>query len=203
MAKKHNKTDVRQLTLLGLLAAIMVILSTTPLGYLNIGVLAITLNVIPMGIAAVALGPTGGAVIGAIFGLTSFLQCIGVGGTSAMGVITFGISPLLTFIQRFLPRLLVGLIIGLLHKHIAKKLGKKTACFITGFLAAFLNTVFFMSALVLIFGNTDYMQELIAGRNIIVFICTFVGINAVFEMIASTLITGAVGSALYKSKAIK
>ena len=203
MAKKHNKTDVRQLTLLGLLAAIMVILSTTPLGYLNIGVLAITLNVIPMGIAAVALGPTGGAVIGAIFGLTSFLQCIGVGGTSAMGVITFGISPLLTFIQRFLPRLLVGLIIGLLHKHIAKKLGKKTACFITGFLAAFVNTVFFMSALVLIFGNTDYMQELIAGRNIIVFICTFVGINAVFEMIASTLITGAVGSALYKSKAIK
>ena len=84
-----------------------------------------------------------------------------------------------------------------------KKIGKKTACFITGFFAAFLNTVLFMTALVLLFGNTDYMQELIAGRNIIVFICTFVGINAVFEMIASTLITGAVGSALYKAKAIK
>ena len=203
MAKKINKTDVRQLTLLGLLAAVMVILSATPLGYLNIGVLAITLNVIPLGIAAVALGPTGGAVIGAIFGLTSFLQCLGVGGTSAMGVITFGISPILTFIQRFIPRLLVGLIIGFLHKYLAKKIGKKTACFITGFFAAFLNTVLFMTALVLLFGNTDYMQELIAGRNIIVFICTFVGINAVFEMIASTLITGAVGSALYKAKAIK
>ena len=203
MAKKRNKTDVRQLTLLGLLAAVMVILSSTPLGYLNIGVLAITLNVIPLGIAAVALGPTGGAVIGAIFGLTSFLQCLGVGGTSAMGVITFGISPILTFIQRFIPRLLVGLIIGFLHKYLAKKIGKKTACFITGFFAAFLNTVLFMTALVLLFGNTDYMQELIAGRNIIVFICTFVGINAVFEMIASTLITGAVGSALYKAKAIK
>lgn len=203
MAKKRNKTDVRQLTLLGLLAAVMVILSATPLGYLNIGVLAITLNVIPLGIAAVALGPTGGAVIGAIFGLTSFLQCLGVGGTSAMGVITFGISPILTFIQRFIPRLLVGLIIGFLHKYLAKKIGKKTTCFITGFFAAFLNTVFFMTALVLLFGNTDYMQDLIAGRNIIVFICTFVGINAVFEMIASTLITGAVGSALYKAKAIK
>ena len=203
MAKKRNKTDVRQLTLLGLLAAVMVILSATPLGNLNIGVLAITLNVIPMGIAAVALGPTGGAVIGAIFGLTTFLQCLGVGGTSAMGVITFGISPILTFIQRFIPRLLVGLIIGFLHKYLAKKIGKKTACFITGFFAAFLNTVLFMTALVLLFGNTDYMQELIAGRNIIVFICTFVGINAVFEMIASTLITGAVGSALYKAKAIK
>lgn len=203
MAKKRNKTDVRQLTLLGLLAAVMIILSSTPLGYLNIGPLAITLNVIPMGIAAVALGPTGGAFIGAIFGLTSFLQCLGVGGTSAMGVLTFGISPLLTFIQRFVPRLLAGLIIGFLHKLLAKKIGKKTACFITGFLAAFLNTVLFMSALVLLFSDTEYLQELIAGRNIIVFICTFVGINAVFEMIASTLITGAVGSALYKAKVIK
>ena len=30
-----------------------------------------------------------------------------------------------------------------------------------------------------------------------------IGINAVFEMLASTLITGAVGNALYKAKAIK
>lgn len=203
MTKKQTRASTQKLVIMALLAAVMVILSSTPLGYLNIGPLAITLNVIPMGIAAVALGPAGGAVIGGIFGLTSFLQCIGVGGTSAMGVITFGISPMLTFIQRFIPRLLAGLIIGFIHKYLSKKLGKKTACFITGFLAAFLNTLFFMSALVLLFGSTDYLQELIAGRNIFVFICTFVGINAVFEMIASTLITGAVGSALYKAKAIK
>ncbi len=203
MTKKQTRASTQKLVIMALLAAVMVILSSTPLGYLNIGPLAITLNVIPMGIAAVALGPAGGAVIGGIFGLTSFLQCIGVGGTSAMGVITFGISPVLTFIQRFIPRLLAGLIIGFIHKYLSKKLGKKTACFITGFLAAFLNTLFFMSALVLLFGSTDYLQELIAGRNIFVFICTFVGINAVFEMIASTLITGAVGSALYKAKAIK
>lgn len=203
MAKRQTKNTIQQLVILGLLAAIMLLLSTTSLGYINIGPLAITLNVIPLGIAAVSAGPVGGAVIGAVFGLTSFLQCIGIGGSSAMGVMTFAISPVLTFIQRFVPRLLVGLIIGFLHKYLSEKIGKKTACFITGFLAAFLNTVLFMSALVLLFGKTDYMQELIAGRNIIVFICTFVGINAVFEMISSSLITGAVGSALYRAKAIK
>ncbi len=203
MAKKQSRESIQRLVILGLLAAIMLLLSTTSLGYINIGPLAITLNVIPLGIAAVSAGPVGGAVIGAVFGLTSFLQCIGIGGSSAMGVITFAISPVLTFIQRFVPRLLVGLIIGFLHKFLSKKIGKKTACFITGFLAAFLNTVLFMSALVILFGKTDYMQELIAGRNIIVFICTFVGINAVFEMIASSLVTGAVGSALYRAKAIK
>ena len=59
-----------------------------------------------------------------------------------------------------------------------------------------------MAALVLLFGNTDYMREMIAGRNIILFVCTFVGINAVFEMIASTVITGLVGFALFKAKII-
>ena len=56
-----------------------------------------------------------------------------------------------------------------------------------------------MGALVLLFGNTEYIQGLVGGQNIIVFICTFVGINAVFEMIAATIITGAVGFALYKA----
>lgn len=59
-----------------------------------------------------------------------------------------------------------------------------------------------MAALVLLFGNTEYIQGLIDGRNVIVFICSFVGINAVFEMIASTIITGLVGFALYKAKLI-
>lgn len=203
MSTRKDTQKTMNLVLMALLTAIMIIMSTTPLGYLNIGPLAITLNVIPVGIAAISLGPVGGAVMGAIFGLTSFLQCIGVGGVSAMGAVLFGISPVLAFIQRFVPRVLMGLIIGLIHRVLTKKLGKKIPCFITGFLAAFLNTVLFMTALVLLFGKTDYMQELIAGRNIIVFICAFVGINALFEMVASTLITGTIGWALYKAKAIK
>ena len=72
----------------------------------------------------------------------------------------------------------------------------------TGFFSAFLNTAFFMAALVLLFGNTEYIQEMIGGRNIIVFICTFVGINAVCEMISSTVLTGAVGTALSRAHLI-
>jgi uncharacterized membrane protein len=77
----------RELTLLGLLTAVLLVMSFTPLGYLNIGPLAITLNTIPVAVGAIALGPTGGAILGGIFGITSFLQCLGIGGTSAMGVI--------------------------------------------------------------------------------------------------------------------
>lgn len=57
-----------------------------------------------------------------------------------------------------------------------------------------------MTALVVLFGNTKYMQGLIGGKNIILFVCGFVGINAVCEMVSSTIITGAVGAALYRAK---
>lgn len=193
-------TKVKQLVLLSLLVAILLLMAYTPLGYLNIGPLAITFNVIPVAIAAIALGPVGGAVAGAVFGITSFLQCIGVGGTSAMGVILFEISPVLAFVQRFVPRLLDGLLLGFIFKGMKSKSNAYVACAVTGLLSAFINTLLFMTTLVLLFGNTDYVQGLIGGRNIVVFVCAFVGINAIFEMLASTIITGAVGSALYKAK---
>lgn len=198
----ETRFNAKKVVLPGLLTAILLLMSYTPLGYLNIGPLAITLNVIPVAIAAVTLGPAGGALIGAVFGLTSFLQCIGIGGTSAMGVILFEINPFLAFVQRFIPRVLEGLLTGFIFRFVQKKAGNIPGCFVAGFSCAFLNTAFFMSALVLLFGNTDYVKGLIDGRNIIIFICSFVGINAVFEMIASTVVTGAVGTALFKAKLI-
>ena len=129
----------------------------------------------------------------------SFLQCIGVGIPSGMGAMLFSISPFLAFLQRFVPRALDGFLVGLIFRGCEKKLGR-WACFIAGFCTAFLNTLFFMSALVLLFGHTEYVQGLIDGRNVIVFICAFVGVNAVVEMISSTLIAGFVGTALYQAK---
>jgi len=195
----NTKFNTSQLVILGLMTAILLLMAYTPLGYLNIGPLAITFNVIPVAIAAITLGPVGGAVTGSVFGLTSFLQCIGIGGTSAMGAILFGINPFLAFIQRFVPRFLDGLLLGYIFRGVRKTGNTSAACFVTGFCSAFLNTLFFMSALVLLFGNTEYMQGLIGGKNIILFICGFVGINAVCEMISSTIITGAIGIALYKA----
>lgn len=199
---KTQRPDTKQLTLMGLLTAIIIVFSFTPIGSVPIGPLVITLNIIPVALAAVILGPVGGAAMGAVFGILSFLQCIGIGVPSGMGAILFGINPVLAFIQRFVPRVLDGLLLGFIYKGISKLFGGYAACFVTGFCSAFLNTLFFMSALVLLFGNTEYVQELIAGRNILVFICSFVGINAVFEMITSTILTGAIGSALLKAKLI-
>lgn len=191
--------NVKNFVLLALIAGILLLMAYTPLGYLNIGPLAITFNTIPVAIAAIALGPKGGAAAGAIFGLTSFFQCIGIGGTSAMGAALFGIQPFFAFVQRFVPRVLDGFLLGYIYRFFRKRTKNYLACALTGFFSAFLNTVFFMTALVLLFGNTEYVQNLIAGRNILVFICAFVGVNAVFEMISSTLLTAVIGTALKKA----
>lgn len=191
-----------QLALLGLMSAVLLLMAYTPLGYLNVGPLAITFNVIPVALSAITLGPVGGAIAGVVFGLTSFLQCIGVGGTSAMGATLFGINPVLAFIQRMLPRVLDGYLLGYVFQFVRKRQPIYISCAVTGFCSAFFNTALFMLALILLYGNTEYVKGLIDGRNVIVFVCAFVGVNAVCEMIASTLITGAVGAALFKSHMI-
>lgn len=189
----------RRTTLLGLLTAILMVFGMTPLGYLNIGPLAISFNMIPVAIGAAALGPVGGAILGAVFGMTSFLQCLGIGGSSAMGVILLQINPVFAFIQRFVPRVLAGFLVGVIYQLARRVFSPGVSGSIAGFCAALLNTVLFMGALILLFGNTQYLTDLIAGRNVIVFICTFVGINAVAEALATTAVTGALTAALERS----
>lgn len=199
---KSNKFTTSQLTILGLMSGILFLMAYTPLGYLNIGPLAVTFNVIPVAICAVVLGPTGGAVAGAVFGLTSFLQAMGIGGTSALGAALFQINPFLSAVQCFVPRILDGLLIGFIYRGMRKKTNVYASCAVTGFFSAFLNTLFFMSALVVMFGNTEVIQNLMGGRNVIIGCCMMVGVNAISEMVSSTIITAAVGTALSKAHLI-
>ena len=199
---KSNKFTTSQLTILGLMSGILFLMAYTPLGYLNIGPLAVTFNVIPVAICAVVLGPTGGAVAGAVFGLTSFLQAMGIGGTSALGAALFQINQFLSAVQCFVPRILDGLLIGFIYRGMRKKTNVYASCAVTGFFSAFLNTLFFMTALVVMFGNTEVIQNLMGGRNVIIGCCMMVGVNAISEMVSSTIITAAVGTALSKAHLI-
>ena len=198
---RTSTTRIKQLTLLAMLTALLVVLAMVnipqPAG------LSITFNMIPVAIAAIAMGIPGGAIIGGIFGLISFLQCFGIVGYSAMGAALVSVSPFLMFIQRFVSRVLVGVITALIYRALKRRNVKDHfALTITGFSAAFFNTLFFMSLLVLLFGSTEYLQNLMAGRSVMAFIIASVGINAVIEMIVAAVVTAAVGIALKKSKLI-
>ena len=197
-----KKLNTKSIVMLGVLTAFVIIFSTTPIGSIPIGPLVITLNIIPIALAAITLGPTGSIIIGAVFGIFSFLQASGVIQGTAFAQTLFSISPILTLIQCVVPRVLDGLCAGYIYK-VVSKFNKETACFVTGFFSAFLNTVFFMTSLVTLYGKTEYLQSMINGRNILIFIVAFVGVNAVTEMVSSTVIAGAVGVALQKAKLVQ
>ncbi len=192
-----SRISTREFVLLALLLAVLIVL-----GMVNIpqpAGLSITFNMIPVAIAAIALSYRGGAIIGGAFGLISFLQCFGICGYSGMGAALVVISPFLSFVQRFVSRLLVGLITALVYRVCRRRLNFSVSCVITGFSAAFFNTLFFMSSLVLLFGNTEYLQNLMAGKSVLAFIVASVGINAVVEMAVAAILTGAIGAALRRA----
>lgn len=195
-----TKVNTKTLVLAGLLAALVVVVTNFNI---PIGPLSISLTVIPVAIAAIALGPIGGAAMGAVFGICSFLQCFGILGTSGMGVFTLQISPLMTFLQRFVPRVLDGFCVGWIFRLVTKITNEKVSCFVAGFCTALLNTIFFMSALVIFFGNNSSFQETYMGsKGPLIYIISSISVNAILEMVAATIVAGAVGFALFKAKLI-
>ena len=201
MTSNSKNTKVARMTLLAMLVAVLIVLA-----FVNIPMpmgLSITFNMIPVAIAGIAMGVPGGAIVGGAFGLISFLQCFGIFGSSALGAALVGYSPVLMFIQRFVSRLLVGILAALVYRGMCRtKAPMYLRGAVTGFSAAFFNTLFFMTLLVLLFGQTPELKDTIAAKGVILYIITSVGINAVVEMAVAAIVTGAAGAALKKARMI-
>jgi len=203
MEKSNNLSNVRFMTELALLAAIIILMALTPIGYIRTPILTLTLITVPVAVGAMILGPKGGAICGLVFGLTSFYTALTA--PSAMMAAFMTINPILVAILCIVPRLLEGLLCGLIFKAVSKALKKNPAVYyIGGVCCPVLNTILFMSTLVLFFYNCDYvlgLRENLGATNPIGFIIAVVGIQAVIEAVGCGIIAGTVGIAL--SKALK
>ena len=80
---KKKRMSVKDLTTLGLLTGILLVMAFTPLGYFHTLGVDISLMMIPVAIGAMLMGPKAGAWLGFIFGATSFYQA--VTGTTTSG----------------------------------------------------------------------------------------------------------------------
>ena len=179
---------------MALLVAIILILAFTPLGYIKTLGLEITLIVVPVTIGAIILGPLGGAVLGAVFGITSFIQCFGM---SPFGAVLLGINPFGTFVVCVVSRILMGWLTGLIYKGLSKfpKM-KNWKILIANLAGPILNTFFFMSTLVIFFFSSDYIQSLAGGLNPFRFVIAFVGVNGLVEAAACFVVGSAITKAL-------
>ncbi len=129
--RQNRRSDwVREVAALGMLTAVTLIMGFTPIGYIPVGPLKLTFMTIPVIIAAALFGPRGGAVIGGMFGLTSFIQA--ATGASLLTGALFQLQPVLTFLLCVVPRVLEGWLSGLLFKGLSAVRKKPAFSYITG-----------------------------------------------------------------------
>lgn len=190
-----TKFSTKYLVELALLIDIILLMAFTPIGYIKTAGLEITLIVVPVAVGAVTLGPTAGAILGGVFGITSFIQCFGM---SAFGTVLLGVNPFFTFLVCVPTRILEGWLTGLIYRGLRKtKLPSAGSVTFANLCCPILNTTFFMGTLVTLFAGT--MREQFGMTKVIPFIAMFVGVNGVVEAIICFVIGAAVSIALKKA----
>lgn len=202
MLKEREK--ITKLVKLSLLAAIIIVLSMTPLGYIPLGVIKATTIHIPVILGSIILGPKCGAVLGGLFGLTSLVV-----NTVTPNITSFVFSPFysvgemhgsaLSLVVCFVPRILTGIVPYFVFKLI-KKLFKSDAAALTagGFLGSMTNTILVMHFIYFLFGNQWAAAKGIAEDVVYTTILAVIATNGVPEAISAAILTAVAGAALFK-----
>ena len=194
---QQKLSRTQRLTVTALLAAIVIIVSFVPLKTMG---LEINFAMVPVAIGAILYGPGIGAVLGGVFGIVSFLQCLGY---SAFGALLLNENIFFTLLVCIPTRILAGFLCGLIFRGIARcgVTGRALAFPVASLIAPLFNTVFFMSVLVLLFYHGKTVQNfvgLLGAANPFLFIVLFVGINGLVEIIAGFVVAFPVSRALAK-----
>lgn len=180
--------------LIALYIAIIFVLNGTPLGYIPTptGINATTVF-LPVVFAAVTLGPWAGGIMGFVFGLTSFIQCFGLGAVvDPIAATLFAESPVLYSVMCFVPRILMGIGVGFIFKWLNKidktKLLSYSAASVS---AVVLNTTLFLTAFNLFFSDTAF-----SGKTVKAILSAVITYNGIIEMIIAVVIGTAISKAL-------
>lgn len=197
MAKKNTFTSNLGLAQLGVMSALIIIMTFVPyLGYISYGWLSITLIHIPVIIGACVCGPGGGAALGAVWGVTCIIKAVLAPPTPLEGIIFR--NPLVALIPRVLAGLAAGTVYYLFR---SKPKLSSLACALSALVCCLINTALVMGAIYVFFGD-KYGAELGIGTvsfgGLTKYVLAAFGINSVLETAAGILICIPIVKALKK-----
>lgn len=186
---KTRKHDTRWMVSVALMAAIVIVLANTPLGMIQLPIIKATTVHIPVIIGGILLGPSAGAILGAVFGICSLIS-----NTMAPTLLSFAFSPFMstTGIPGAMKavwisvgcRILIGIAAGWLWILFSKiKLNHLIALPIVGFAGSMVNTITVMGSIYLMFA-----QQYADARE--------VGISAVWGLIMGTVTASGIPEAI-------
>lgn len=201
----------RDFVLLALFTAIVFVLGLTPLGMVPLGLIKATTLHIPVIIGCLLLGPRYGAVLGAMFGLVSFLS-----NTMSPAVLSFAFTPLvpvpgtpngspLSLIICFVPRILVGVVPWFVYRGLQKLMkessrGEVLSMAIAGAVGAVLNTALVMSLIYFLFRDAYASLKGVPVEAVAGLVLGVVGTNGVAETALAAVLTPAIGKILLSLK---
>lgn len=150
--RENMKNKTRRLTATALMAALTLILGLTPVGYIPIPPVTMTLMCIPVIIGTITQGLSSGIVLGLIFGVTSLLKALGISLVpDAFGMWLLSGYPLIAILTIFIPRLLIPVVTYAVYRLIARgqEAGarQKVSVGIAAFAGSITNTVLFLGFL--------------------------------------------------------
>lgn len=186
---KTKKHDTRWMVSVALMGAIIIVLANTPLGMIQLPIIKATTVHIPVIIGAILLGPSAGAILGAVFGICSLIS-----NTMAPTLLSFAFSPFMSTTGIFGAikaiwvsvgcRILIGVAAGWLWKLLEKvKVNQVIALPIVGFVGSMVNTIAVMGSIYVLFAK-EYAQ----ARE--------VGITAVWGLIMGTITASGIPEAI-------
>lgn len=204
MRKSSPKTlDLAQLALFG---AIVIVLAFTPfIGYIPLGITKATIIHIPVIIGSILLGPKKGAILGALFGMTSLIS-----NTISPTLASFTFSPFysggnfFSLVVCFVPRILVGIVPYFVYQGIKKLQKSETASealplALAGLAGSMTNTLLVMNLIFVFFRDSYAQVKGVAAEALYGFILTIIGVNGVPEAIVAMLFTAVIAKALFRA----
>ena len=188
---KNKKTT--NMVIFSMLLAIEVVMSFTPLGFLRIGLLSVTMLHIPVIICAMALGKKYGAALGFVMGFCSFYNA-----TFSPTITSFCFTPFFSMggvegnwtslLIAFIPRIALGYGAGAIYERLKSKNGR-TAAALSGLSGALINTIGVLGG-IWIFFKEPY--EAVLGNTIVALLMTTVGVNSIAEAVVGVIAAMAV-----------
>lgn len=184
MSKAANKT--RTLTQLSLLIALELVMAFTPLGFIMIPPISITIMHIPVIIGAILMGPTAGGILGGVFGLAAMYKATFMASSPADLIFSpfHSGAPVQSLVMCLLPRILLGVFAALLYRLLQRAMGDIPAMAVSCILATLLHSAMVLGSMWLFFNALPLRDVFL----------TIASLNCIVEMIAA----GVVGTAVCK-----
>ena len=202
--KQHTQSQrTRDMVLMALFTAIILLMAFTPLGLIDLPIIKATILHVPVIIGALLLGPKKGAILGTVFALSSLFK-----NTTAPALLSFAFSPLIpvpgadhgspwALVICFVPRILTGVlpvyVYRFLNRTMHKMPGHKTVSLtVAGACGALVNTFLVMGLIGTILAEGFATAKGIPTDAVNGAVMAIVAANGIPEAIASAVLTPAI-----------